>query len=196
SDFEKTFGNWSMYNKEFGTITKAKTYPSLFKSNQQYFSSGLNNTFIRSAFAYKAQKLIIYTDSIAASENDSLTCFVNKKNWRIELAQSVKADSTASIKLIKADPNQITLESASNEDYLLVIKQNYYKYWKAAVDGNAAVTIPCNYTFMCIPVVKGKHHISLSYEPGIIKKLSLINLVMFLLLLSFNISTSLKRKTN
>lgn len=193
--FEKSFGNWSMYSKEIGTLTKAKTYPNLFKSNQQYFSSGLNNISIHSSFLYKAQQIIFYSDSIQASAKDSFTCFVNMHYRTNDFPPGSAPDSSSSIKLIKVEPNQISIESASKDDYVLVIKQNYYKYWEATVDGNKTNLIPCNYAFMCVPVSKGEHSINLSYEPGIIKKLGLLNMVVLLLLFVYKINTALKRKT-
>lgn len=193
--FEKTFGNWSMYSKEFGTISKVKTYPGLFKSNQQYFSSGLNDVFIHSAFVYKAQKLIIYPDSISATASDSTTCFINKKDWPKELSRDFKPGSAASIKIIKAEPDEISIASTSNEDYLLVVKQNYYKYWKAAVDGNNTSIIPCNYTFMCVAVDAGSHRIIFTYKPVMAKRLAILNVVVLILILAYSIIIRFNTKT-
>lgn len=182
---DKILGNWSMYNKEPGSISKAKTYPSLFKSNEKYFESGLNNPFIHSPFIYAAKKIIFYTDSIVTNNADAFNCYINKKDCPSDLNDGVNDDPAVSLQLTKALPNEFSINAASNNDYLLVLKQNDYKYWNAYIDAKKTAIIPCNYTFMSIKVLSGKHQITFKYEPAPIKWLAVINISILCLLLIY-----------
>lgn len=185
---DKILGNWSMYNKKPGTVSKAKTYPSLFKSNERYFESGLNSQFIHSPFIYGAKKIFFYTDTIKADKIDAFNCYINKRDWLSGLNAGVNNDVAVSLQPTKVLPNEFSIKTVSNDDYLLVLKQNNYKYWNAYIDAKKTHIIPCNYTFMSIQVQRGVHQITFKYEPAPIKWLAIINVSVLCLLLIYSIA--------
>jgi hypothetical protein len=190
--FEKTFGNWSMYSKELGCTSKAKTYPSFLKTNEKYFNAGLNSVFIHSPFAYIAQTVTAYKDSIPYTPNDAYTCFIKATDIKSNLYLGGK-DSTASLQPTKILPNHFSFETNCSENAILVLKQNYYKYWEGYEDGKRINIIPCNYTFMAVPVNNGKHTIDFIYNPWLPKILGIINLFTFFILLLYLVVPSKKK---
>ncbi|HET9056463.1 MAG TPA: YfhO family protein [Chitinophagaceae bacterium] len=192
-DFEKTFGSWSMYSKNFGTIMKAKTYPSLFKTNEKYFDAGLNNVFIHSPFTYIAQIVNTYKDSIRFTNEDAYVCFIKQDDKQDSLHISSKSSAT-SIQLIEALPNHFSFRIHSNESAILVLKQNYYKYWAAYEDGKRINITPCNYTFMSVPLTTGNHIVEFIYSPRLPKLLGIINLFTLILSVCYLLNPFDKRK--
>ncbi|HYH80994.1 MAG TPA: YfhO family protein [Longimicrobium sp.] len=70
---------------------------------------------------------------------------------------------TAAVTLYEADRVEVATEA--NGAALLVLADNYYKDWKATVDGRPADIYRTNHTFRGVVVPAGRHRVVFSFEP-------------------------------
>jgi len=61
--------------------------------------------------------------------------------------------------------NSINFDITTNTNGIIVVTDNYYPDWYAYVDDNKRSVLRANYTFRAVPIEKGTHTVSLSYEP-------------------------------
>ncbi len=117
------------------------------------------------------------TQNIAILRN-SYKDLVSKNTWAI--------DSTATIKLIKYSPNEVTYQSNSKIQQLALFSEMYYsKGWKAYVDTNEIEILRANYVLRALVLLEGKHTIIFKFEPDIVQKgawISLVGYMIFILL--------------
>ena len=99
--------------------------------------------------------------------------------------QSIRPDSTASIKITSLSPRVLEYEFNSSKDQLAVFSEIYYPAgWKATIDGNPAEILRVNYVLRALSVPKGKHTISFVFEPESFRKGELYSMIAnFILLL-------------
>ena len=77
-----------------------------------------------------------------------------------------KADSSASIKKIKADIHSYEYDVNASGNNLMVMSDIYYPAgWKAFVDGNETEIIKTDYLLRSIVIPKGKHKVEIRFEP-------------------------------
>lgn len=82
----------------------------------------------------------------------------------------------------------MTIETQTNQDRVLLINEYYDKGWKAYVDGEETEIFKGNYLFKYIVVPSGTHKVTLKYEPKEVKLFLMIfsvGLGVFLLLIIF-----------
>lgn len=75
------------------------------------------------------------------------------------------ADSTASIKQVAFDNDDIKYESNSNAAHVAVFSEIYYKDWKATIDGQPAPYAKADYVLRAMLIPAGKHTIEFKFEP-------------------------------
>ncbi|NND62994.1 MAG: YfhO family protein [Flavobacteriaceae bacterium] len=101
--------------------------------------------------------------------------------------QEIQRDSTASIELVKYEPNHLVYESKSTTSQLAVFSEIYYpEGWEVTVDGSPAEYFRANYALRAMAVPAGNHTIEFKFKPEVIKKGSTISLassIIFILLL-------------
>lgn len=71
---------------------------------------------------------------------------------------------TANVTRYEADHVDVATEA--NGAALLVLADNFYKDWKASVDGKPAEIYRTNHTFRGVVVPAGRHRVSFSFEPA------------------------------
>ncbi|OQP57982.1 YfhO family protein [Niastella populi] len=81
------------------------------------------------------------------------------------LTGAVPADSSASIKQVAFDFENIKYESNSNAPHVAVFSEIYYKEWKAYIDGKPAPIAKANYVLRALLIPAGKHTIEFKFEP-------------------------------
>lgn len=186
SSTDKIIGNWDMYGKVLGSVNQQLTYPNFFTNNFNYFKTGLNNVSRKTSFAFFADSVSIYTDSIRFTNNDSATCFFEKKSIPSKLKNFINAGITpAKIIVTKSTPDSYRFRISSTQERFFVFKQNYYKNWHAKIDGKRTDIFPCNYTFMSILTPSGEHEIEFTYRPENAIRLSYISMFVFIILLIY-----------
>jgi hypothetical protein len=63
-------------------------------------------------------------------------------------------------------PDHVEVRTDANGAALLVLADNFYPGWKAAVDGRPAEIYRTNHTFRGVVVPAGRHRVSFSFEPA------------------------------
>lgn len=77
-----------------------------------------------------------------------------------------RPDSTAYVKLVKADIHNLEYEANASGNNFAVFSEIYLPFgWKAFVNGNEAEVVKTNYLLRGLVIPKGKHKIEFRYEP-------------------------------
>jgi uncharacterized membrane protein YfhO len=131
--------------------------------------------------------------------NSKQTCFIDKRFSEQLNGFKIKADTTATIKLTKYQPNKLVYESNAANAQLAVFSEMYYdKGWNAYIDGNLAQHFRCNYVLRGMQIPAGKHTIEYRFEPQSVATGERITLVSSILLyggaLAVAIAAFLRRK--
>jgi hypothetical protein len=96
-------------------------------------------------------------------------------------------DTTASIQLLKHQPNYLKYNSYTSKDGFAVFSENYYKNgWIATIDGKVAKIYQVNYVLRGLQVPAGNHTIEFKFEPQVVKTgsaIALISAIVMLLLI-------------
>jgi uncharacterized membrane protein YfhO len=131
--------------------------------------------------------------------NSKQTCFIDKRFSEQLNGFKIEADTTATIKLTKYQPNKLVYESNAANAQLAVFSEMYYdKGWNAYIDGNLAQHFRCNYVLRGMQIPAGKHTIEYRFEPQSVATGERITLVSSILLyggaLAIAIAAFLRRK--
>ena len=109
-------------------------------------------------------------------------------------------DSTAIVKLISYQPNDLKYESDNSNAGFLVFSEMFYgQGWQAYLDGSKVPHQRVNYVLRGMEVPSGKHTIEFKFEPEVIKtgsRIALASSIIFGLLLLGGLFIEFKRKTN
>ena len=71
----------------------------------------------------------------------------------------------------------MTIQTAANEDGILVLADSFYPGWDAYVDGKKAKIFKANHFFRAVPIPKGEHRIEFRYQPQSFKLGLIISLI-------------------
>lgn len=92
----------------------------------------------------------------------------------------LQADSTATIKLTKYTPAELTYESTTNSEQFAVFSEIYYnsgKGWNAYIDGKPVDHVRTDYILRGMKVPAGKHTITFKFEPPTYKLTESVSLI-------------------
>ncbi len=102
--------------------------------------------------------------------NTRFQAVIDKKFAKNIPSDKVVLDSTASIKLVHYQANEIKYISNNMNDGLAVFSEIYYpKGWHATIDGKEADISRANYVLRALWIPKGEHEIVFKFQPEIIK---------------------------
>lgn len=76
-----------------------------------------------------------------------------------------KVNKNDKITLTKYQPNKLTYETSRKENGLAILSEIYYPGWEAFIDGKPIKIARANYILRAIIVPKGKHILTLKYDP-------------------------------
>lgn len=108
---------------------------------------------------------------------------INSEFKESEIVVSKAQDSTASIKLISQEPNELVYKSKSSKEEFAVFSEMYYENgWNAYVDGIETPHYNVNYVLRGMQIPAGEHTITFKFEPQVIKTGSSIALASSILL--------------
>jgi len=112
---------------------------------------------------YKVEKDINILNNIREMNFDPEEIAYLEKDPSVKIE---KPDSTASVKLVKADIHNLEYEANASGNNLIVFSEIYLPFgWKAYVNGNEAEVLKTNYILRSLIVPKGKNKIEFRYEP-------------------------------
>lgn len=101
--------------------------------------------------------------------------------------QPIQPDSTATVKLVDYQPNQLTYAYSAQTEQVAVFSENYYPHgWKATINGQPFDHFRVNYTLRGLQVPKGKGEITFTFDPEVVKtgeNISLAGSIVFVILL-------------
>ena len=90
---------------------------------------------------------------------------VADKKFESVLGQARSNDSTAIVKLVKYEPNNLQYTIDSKKGGVVVFAEIYYPGWTATIDGQPAELGRVNYILRALNVKAGKHTVVLDFHP-------------------------------
>jgi len=109
--------------------------------------------------------------------------------------QDILSDKDNYAQIKKYTPNEIAVETSSENNAALILTDTYYPGWKAYIDGQKTDIKETGSSFRAVDLTSGKHDVIFRYQPksffwGLLA--SLLSLIIII----FNLFRYRKRKTN
>lgn len=108
---------------------------------------------------------------------------VADKKFESVLGQAQSNDSTAIVKLVKYEPNNLQYTIESKKGGVAVFAEIYYPGWTATIDGQPAELGRVNYILRALNVKAGKHTVVLDFHPTSISTTETIAYIAIVILL-------------
>ena len=108
---------------------------------------------------------------------------VADKKFESVLGQAQSNDSTAIVKLVKYEPNNLQYTIESKKGGVVVLAEIYYPGWTATIDGQPAELGRVNYILRALNVKAGKHTVVLDFHPTSISTTETIAYIAIVILL-------------
>lgn len=162
---EKGFvGDWSMYNKQLGTVNEV-VYPIALKNTPAYFEGKTKNPHLTLDY-----RPYLFTAEII---NDS----------SISNIYSTFGFTKYDAAVNKFSPNKISLTIKTEPESNIIYLQNYYPHWYYYNGKEKKEVRKAGFNFMSAPIKEGENAITFSFEPVLVKWMMLISAITFLVLL-------------
>ena len=121
---------------------------------------------------------------------------VADKKFESVLGQAQSNDSTAIVKLVKYEPNNLQYTIDSKKGGVVVFAEIYYPGWTATIDGQPAELGRVNYILRALNVKAGKHTVVLDFHPTSISTTETIAYIAIVILLLAIIGAGYMRLKN
>ena len=108
---------------------------------------------------------------------------VADKKFESVLGKAQSNDSTAKVKLVKYEPNNLQYTIDSKKGGVVVFAEIYYPGWTATIDGQPAELGRVNYILRALNVKAGKHMVVLDFHPTSISTTETIAYIAIVILL-------------
>ena len=108
---------------------------------------------------------------------------VADKKFESVLGQAQSNDSTAIVKLVKYEPNNLQYTIESKKGGVVVFAEIYYPGWTATIDGQPAELGRVNYILRALNVKAGKHTVVLDFHPTSISTTETIAYIAIVILI-------------
>ena len=108
---------------------------------------------------------------------------VADKKFESVLGKAQSNDSTAKVKLVKYEPNNLQYTIDSKKGGVVVFAEIYYPGWTATIDGQPAELGRVNYILRALNVKAGKHTVVLDFHPTSISTTETIAYIAIVILL-------------
>jgi hypothetical protein len=143
----------------------------------------------RAFFVDRALAVTSHADAVAALREAS---FDARREVVIEGDAGLSANAappsagtpatTNAASIIEDQRNRVVIETANTTDAWLVLSDNFYPGWQAAIDGNPTEIFQANVTMRAAKVPAGRHVVSFVFAPRVFRASLVISLVAAALL--------------
>ena len=94
--------------------------------------------------------------------------------------KNLRADSTATIKLTKYEPNELEYVAKTKTPQLAVFSEIYYPHgWKMFIDEKEVPYVKADYLLRAVEIPAGTHNVKMVFEPEVIEKGKWISMICF-----------------
>ena len=121
---------------------------------------------------------------------------VADKKFESVLGKAQSNDSTAKVKLVKYEPNNLQYTIESKKGGVVVFAEIYYPGWTATIDGQPAELGRVNYILRALNVKAGKHTVVLDFHPTSISTTETIAYIAIVILILAIIGAGYMRVKN
>ncbi|MEO6883593.1 MAG: YfhO family protein [Bacteroidia bacterium] len=132
--------------------------------------------------------------------NPAKTAIVDQRFQNYFSGFTPVADSSATIKMLSYEPNDLVYQANSQHEALAVFSEIYYKDgWNAYIDGKLTPYIRVNYVLRAMRIPAGSHKVEFKFEPVIFaagEKISLASSALLILLCLGYVGYLFKMKPN
>tara|TARA_R100000306_G_scaffold12131_1_gene14085 strand:- start:13326 stop:15773 length:2448 start_codon:yes stop_codon:yes gene_type:complete len=173
-------GMLNMLNVKY-IITQGKNGGAVAQRNP--YANG-NAWFVENVIlADNANDELLLLDSLDTKK----TAIIHSK-FKEELpVEKISRDSTATIDLVKHEPQHLVYETATKSPQLAIFSEVYYPHgWNAYIDGRPADYYRANYALRAMTIPEGIHKIEFKFKPDVVEfgsTLSLFSSIVFVILL-------------
>ncbi|HKQ06025.1 MAG TPA: YfhO family protein [Blastocatellia bacterium] len=147
------------------------------------------NALPRAFFVDRALAVASHADAVAALREPT---FDARREVVIESDAGLSANATPppvgmqasadAASIIEDQRNRVVIETANQTDAWLVLSDNFYPGWRAAIDGNPTEIFQANVTMRAVKVPAGRHVLSFVFAPRVFRASLVISLVAAALL--------------
>jgi hypothetical protein len=186
SSFPMTMQQWvDILNIKYRTVTNEQTHAISLTQTDSYFQRAffLYNVHV----VHNEEELIAYIKSPAFDHR--ITAVLEKDPGRS--LQTPLTPPTWKTRISGYTNNEISIETETSHDGVLVLSEMYYPGWNAYVDGRETELFQADYNLRGLFVGKGSHHIDVRFEPPPYKRGALLTVIALVVcVLGFFISGS------
>lgn len=123
------------------------------------------NAMPRAFFASKVIQVGTEEDSLRVVGDPSLDLRTTVVILGGEGFERMELSAGGAARIISSLRNRLEIEAETSSDGLLVVSDNYYPGWKAAVDGSDTEVFRANHTMRAVRVPAGRHVVSFEFVP-------------------------------
>ena len=181
-------------NGNMQEVDGAKVFPVLNMLNTKYFilplqggaTMPLQNIYAQGN-GWFVDKINYVADAnaeyVGVGKIDVRHDAVADKKFESVLGQAQSNDSTAIVKLVKYEPNNLQYTIESKKGGVVVFAEIYYPGWTATIDGQPAELGRVNYILRALNVKAGKHTVVLDFHPTSISTTETIAYIAIVILI-------------
>jgi hypothetical protein len=103
--------------------------------------------------------------------------------------------ATPVVNWLKRSNNEHRLHVNADAPVLLMVLENYYKAWRATVNGREVPILRANHTFRAIPVPAGPHEVVIRYDASYIAPWAYLSGLILLVLMILALGAPLLDRT-
>ena len=148
-------------------------FPVLNMLNTKYLLAAQQNLAVKNSWAQGNAWFIDRLDYVgnANEELDGIAKVdvrheaVADRSFEQVLGQAAATDSTAEVRLLSYEPNELKYEVESQTGGVVVFSEIYYPDWTATIDGEPTELGRVNYVLRALRVGPGRHEVVMTFRP-------------------------------
>ena len=200
----------TLINETQGDLSQVRgdsIYPVLNMLNTKYLLAAQQNLAVPNPWAQGNAWFVDHVNYVgnANEELDGIAAIdvrheaVADRSFEQVLGQAAAIDSTAKVKLLSYEPNELKYAVESQTGGVVVFSEIYYPDWTATIDGQPAELGRVNYVLRALRVEPGHHEVVMSFFPKSIDRTETVAyaaLIALLLLVVLLVIMESRRQRN